>query len=84
MIWRLVKARESPASMLRRPSHNFGQPQRESESSAPDLILRSLQEIKMGLCASRPSVAGSPEHYATHTIWSLSAIRRPKIRVVFI
>ncbi|MGD3372443.1 avirulence protein, partial [Xanthomonas citri pv. citri] len=31
-----------------------------------------MQEIKMGLCTSKPSVvgspvAGSPEHYLTHT-----------------
>ncbi|PPU03687.1 hypothetical protein XarjCFBP8253_02335 [Xanthomonas arboricola pv. juglandis] len=31
------------------------------------MLLQSLQEIDMGLCNSKPSVAGSPEHYATHT-----------------
>ncbi|UKR54298.1 hypothetical protein K4A87_09305 [Xanthomonas fragariae] len=41
--------------------------QRESENYLPNLILQSLQEINMGLCSSKPSVAGSPEHYAITT-----------------
>ncbi|RFF36545.1 hypothetical protein DZD52_21810 [Xanthomonas nasturtii] len=40
--------------------------QRELESFSPNLLLQSLQEINMGLCVSKPSVSGSPEHYATH------------------
>ncbi|PPT90590.1 hypothetical protein XaraCFBP7407_22505, partial [Xanthomonas arboricola pv. arracaciae] len=32
----------------------------------PNLLPQSLQEIDMGLGNSKPSVAGSPEHYATH------------------
>ncbi|MFC7520322.1 hypothetical protein ACFQS6_09300 [Xanthomonas populi] len=39
----------------------------EPERSPPNLLLQSLQEIDMGLCASKPSVAGSPERYTTHT-----------------
>lgn len=39
----------------------------ESESYSPNLLLQLLQEIDMGLCNSKPSVAGSPARYATHT-----------------
>lgn len=54
-----------PRQCLRRPSQDFGEAKRVGALPRANLLLQSLQEIDMGLCNSKPSVAGSPARYAT-------------------